>query len=55
MSLYVISEESENDLVEIYRYDFINYGENKTDLYMEALKKCLKQLPNRLNIFGQWH
>ena len=41
MSLYVFSKEAENDLVEIYRYGFINYGENKADLYIEALKeKC---------------
>ncbi len=37
MNLYVFSKEAENDLVEIYRYGFINYGENKADLYIEAL------------------
>jgi toxin ParE1/3/4 len=41
MSRYVFSNEAENDLVEIYRYGFITYGENKADLYIEALKeKC---------------
>jgi len=49
MRLYVFSKEAENDLVEIYRYGFINYGENKADLYIEALKeKCqfLADVPN---------
>jgi len=49
MSLYVFSKEAENDLVEIYRYGFINYGENKADLYIDALKeKCqfLAGMPN---------
>ena len=36
MSLYVFSEEAENDLVEIYRYGFINYGEGKADLYIKT-------------------
>ncbi len=41
MNRYVFSNEAENDLVEIYRYGFITYGENKADLYIEALKeKC---------------
>ncbi len=49
MKLYVFSKEAENDLVEIYRYGFINYGKNKADQYIEALKeKCqfLADLPN---------
>ncbi len=49
MSRYVFSNEAENDLVEIYRYGFITYGENKADLYIEALKeKCqfLTDIPN---------
>ena len=49
MSLYVFSKEAENDLVEIYSYGFINYGESKADLYIEALKeKCqfLADMPN---------
>ncbi len=55
MSPYVFSKEAENNLVGIYRYGFINYGENMADLYIEALKeKCLKQFPYRLNIIGQW-
>ena len=39
MSLYVFSKEAENDLMEIYRYGFLNYGENKADLYINALKE----------------
>ncbi len=31
MSRYVFSKEAENDLVETYRYGFINYGENKAN------------------------
>ncbi|KAF3978214.1 MAG: type II toxin-antitoxin system RelE/ParE family toxin [Methylococcales symbiont of Iophon sp. n. MRB-2018] len=49
MRLYVFSKEAKNDLVEIYRYGFINYGENKADQYIEALKeKCqfLADIPN---------
>ena len=49
MSLFVFSKEAENDLIEIYRYGFINYGENKAELYIETLKeKCqfLADMPN---------
>ena len=49
MRPYVFSKEAENDLVEIYRYGFINYGEKKADQYIEALKeKCqfLADVPN---------
>ncbi len=49
MSLYVFSNEAENDLIEIYRYGFINYGESKADLYIEALKEkyqFLADMPN---------
>jgi len=49
MSLFVFSKEAEKDLIEIYRYGFINYGEDKSDLYIEALKeKCqfLVDMPN---------
>ena len=38
MRVYVFSKEAENDLVEIYRYGYINYGEKKADLYIEGLK-----------------
>lgn len=42
MSLYVFSTEAENDLMEIYHYGFLNYGENKADLYINTLKaQCL--------------
>jgi len=41
MSRYVFSKQAENDLIEIYRYGFLTYGENKADLYINALKdKC---------------
>jgi len=39
MNLYVFSKEAENDLVEIYRYGFINYGENKLDCMSRTLEK----------------
>jgi toxin ParE1/3/4 len=35
----VFSTEAENDLMEIYKYGFLNYGENKADLYINALKE----------------
>jgi toxin ParE1/3/4 len=49
MSRYVFSNEAENDLVEIYRYGVITYGEKKADMYIEARKeKCqfLADMPN---------
>ena len=49
MSLFLFSKEAENDLIEIYRYGYINYGENRAELYIEALKeKCqfLADMPN---------
>ena len=38
MRLYIFSKEAENDLMEIYHYGFLNYGESKADLYISALK-----------------
>ena len=41
MTLYVFSREAENDLIEIYRYGFLNHGERQAERYQEALKeKC---------------
>ena len=41
MSLYVFSNEAENDLIEVYRYGYLNHGERKAELYQKALKeKC---------------
>ncbi len=41
MSLYLFSKKAENDLIEIYRYGFLNYGERKADFYSQGLKeKC---------------
>lgn len=41
MSRYVFSKQAEHDLIEIYRYGFLTYGEIKADLYINALKdKC---------------
>jgi toxin ParE1/3/4 len=41
MAKYVFSNKAEDDLVEIYRYGFINFGERQADLYAEKLKeKC---------------
>jgi len=41
MVRYVFSEDAEEDLKEIYRYGYFNYGEQKADQYIEALKvKC---------------
>ena len=46
MSLCVFSTEAENDLMGVYRYGFLNYGENKADLYINALKEqCRFWLP----------
>ena len=42
MSAYLFSKQAEKDLIEIYRYGFINYGEEKANLYAESLKeKCV--------------
>lgn len=41
MPRYIFSNEADNDLIEIYRYGFLNHGERKAELYQEALKeKC---------------
>jgi toxin ParE1/3/4 len=41
MATYVFSNKGEDDLTEIYRYGFINFGERQADLYAEQLKeKC---------------
>lgn len=41
MGQYVFSKKAENDLIEIYRYGFLNHGEKQANLYSEALKeKC---------------
>ena len=50
MSLYVFSKEAENDLLKIYRYGFINYGESKADLYIQALKEKCLFLADMLNL-----
>lgn len=41
MGKYIFSGKAEEDLIEIYRYGFLNYGEQKADLYVGTLKdKC---------------
>ena len=41
MKQYVFSNKAENDLIEIYHYGFLNYGEIKTEQYMTGIKeKC---------------
>jgi len=52
MSRYVFSIEAENDLMEIYQYGFLNYGENKADLYINALKEQCQFLSVTLSFVG---
>ena len=41
MRQYVFSKKAEKDLIEIYRYGFLNHDEQKAELYVESLKeKC---------------
>jgi toxin ParE1/3/4 len=41
MSRYIFSKEAEKDLIAIYRYGYLNYGENQAERYQQALKrKC---------------
>jgi toxin ParE1/3/4 len=41
MARFVLSNKAEDDLTEIYRYGFINFGERQADLYAKQLKeKC---------------
>ena len=41
MRQYVFSKKAEKDLIEIYRYGFLTYNEQKAELYVESLKeKC---------------
>ena len=34
--LYVFSEKAENDLIEIYRYGFLNHGKRQAELYQQS-------------------
>jgi toxin ParE1/3/4 len=37
----IFSKKAEKDLIEIYRYGFLNHDEQKAELYIESLKeKC---------------
>lgn len=41
MGRYVFSQQAEDDLIGIYRYGYLNYGERQANAYMAALKqKC---------------
>jgi len=41
MIRYVFSKETENDLIEIYRYGFLNHSERQAERYQKSLKeKC---------------
>ncbi len=41
MSDYIFSREAEKDLIEIYRYGFIEHGERQAEIYLKSLKeKC---------------
>jgi toxin ParE1/3/4 len=41
MGHFIFTKKAETDLIEIYRYSFLNYGERQADFYIEALKqKC---------------
>jgi toxin ParE1/3/4 len=39
MRQYVFSKKAEKDLIEIYRYGFLNHDEQKAELYVESLKE----------------
>lgn len=41
MSSSIFSKAAENDLLEIYRYSFLNYGKDQAEHYVKTLKeKC---------------
>ncbi len=44
MSRYIFSKAAENDLIEIYRYGFLNYGKNQAENYVSDLKATCQLL-----------
>ena len=44
MPEYALSKAAEQDLEEIYRYSFMEFGEQRADAYFEALEGCLQRL-----------
>lgn len=41
---YLLSQEAEHDIVRIYRFGFIKFGEAQTDKYFEALFNCFERI-----------
>jgi toxin ParE1/3/4 len=49
MAKFVLSNKAEDDLAEIYRYGFLNFGERQANSYAEQLKeKCQNLTDNPL-------
>ena len=44
MARYVLSVKTEEDIVDIYRYGFLEYGETAAEHYQESLAKKLHYL-----------
>ena len=46
MGYYIFSKETETDLQNIYRYGFLEYGEEHAERYAELLKEKCELLAN---------
>ncbi|PZX53116.1 hypothetical protein LV84_03323 [Algoriphagus ratkowskyi] len=52
---YLLSQEAEDDIVRIYRFGFINFGEAQADKYFEALINWLNELVKFLTSSRKHH
>lgn len=43
---YKLTPEAENDLIEIYVYGFLNFGETQAEIYVSKLEECFELLGN---------
>ena len=44
--MYKLSNKAAEDFEQIYEYTYLNFGENKADLYTNEMDKCLLLLSN---------
>lgn len=44
MPSYQLTNAADEDLVELYTYSFLEFGEHRADAYFESLDDCLQRL-----------
>ena len=49
MAEYILSEEADSDLFDIYLFSHKNFGEKQTDKYLSELEECFYFLANNPN------